>query len=219
VVPPDVGLFLGESRRMHPAVCRFISESIYEGRLESDAACARQKIAQSPGINAFVTKESGILFSSIQHDANVQQSDEEVERVKAIYDEMRGRFYTPKDLSVRPLGLNDSFYRPLQCSGPRPAEGFTEWSADRECRLVPRAGGSGLHSFPLLQLWRIRCPLFVLDCSFVLINNQFAHLFLVPLIYPARGGDCGAVRQRDNPQELGTGRDVQNHDSTLLRID
>jgi hypothetical protein len=33
VVPQDYGLFLGESRRMHPSVCRFISESIYEGRL------------------------------------------------------------------------------------------------------------------------------------------------------------------------------------------
>jgi hypothetical protein len=110
VVPPDVGLFLGESRRMRPDVCRFISESIYEGRLDSDAACARQKIALSPGINVFVTKESGILFSGIQHDANVQQSDEEVERVKAIYDEMRGRLYTAKDLSVRPLGLNDFLF-------------------------------------------------------------------------------------------------------------
>jgi len=110
VVPPDVGLFLGESRRMHPDVCRFISESIYEGRLGSDPACAQQKIALSPGINVLVAKESGILFSGIQHDANVQQSDEEVERVKAIYDEMRGRLYTAKDLSVRPLGLDDFLF-------------------------------------------------------------------------------------------------------------
>ncbi|WP_342348874.1 TM0106 family RecB-like putative nuclease, partial [uncultured Nitrospira sp.] len=35
VVPADYGLFLGESRRMHPAVCRFISESMYESRLGS----------------------------------------------------------------------------------------------------------------------------------------------------------------------------------------
>ena len=35
VVPSDRGLFLGESRRMHPNVCRFISESIYESRLGS----------------------------------------------------------------------------------------------------------------------------------------------------------------------------------------
>ena len=48
VVPPDRGLFLGESRRMHPDVCHFISESIYEGRLSgSFGDCARQKIAGS----------------------------------------------------------------------------------------------------------------------------------------------------------------------------
>src|SRR6185369_1555249 len=45
VVPADYGLFLGESRRMHPSVCRFISDSIYEGRLNAYADCARQKIA------------------------------------------------------------------------------------------------------------------------------------------------------------------------------
>jgi predicted RecB family nuclease len=44
VVPSDRGLFLGESRRMHPDVCRFISESIYESRLGSLTECARQKI-------------------------------------------------------------------------------------------------------------------------------------------------------------------------------
>jgi len=33
IIPSDYGLFLGESHRMHPAVCKFISESIYEGRL------------------------------------------------------------------------------------------------------------------------------------------------------------------------------------------
>ncbi len=110
VVPPDVGLFLGESRRMHPDVCRFISESIYEGRLASDADCARQRIALSPNGNAVVTKESGIVFSGVEHDGNVQQSDEEVERVKAIHDEMLGRLYTAKDGSIRPLGLNDFLF-------------------------------------------------------------------------------------------------------------
>ena len=45
VVPSDYGLFLGESRRMHPSVCRFISESMYEGRLASHPDCARQRIA------------------------------------------------------------------------------------------------------------------------------------------------------------------------------
>ena len=86
VVPADRGLFLGESRRMHPDVCRFISESIYEGRLGSIAECAKQKIALPSGGGALVTMESGIVFSGIEHDGDIQQSDEEVERVKAIYD-------------------------------------------------------------------------------------------------------------------------------------
>src|SRR5271165_1732288 len=108
--PPSVGLFLGESRRMHPDVCRFISESIYEGRLRSDADCARQKIALSPGVYSLVSKESGIVFSGVEHDGNIQQSDEEVERIKAIHAEMLGRLYTAKDGNIRALGLNDFLF-------------------------------------------------------------------------------------------------------------
>src|SRR5213076_1646896 len=33
-IPPDLGVFLSRTRRMHPDVCRFISEVVYEGRLE-----------------------------------------------------------------------------------------------------------------------------------------------------------------------------------------
>ncbi len=34
-IPEDRGLFLEHSFRMHPDVCRFVSEAFYEGRLES----------------------------------------------------------------------------------------------------------------------------------------------------------------------------------------
>lgn len=110
VVPPDYGLFLGESRRMHPSVCRFISESIYEGRLTSYDDCAGQKIGVPSGANGLITKETGIVFSGIEHDGNIQQSDEEVERVTAIYDELRGRYFTAKDGSTRPLNLEDFLF-------------------------------------------------------------------------------------------------------------
>lgn len=105
VVPPEAGLFLGESRRMHPSVCRFISESIYGGRLGSHADCARQRIALPANPSDFVTSESGIVFSGVEHDGNIQQSDEEVARVLAIYQELKGRSYTAKDGSTKPLTL------------------------------------------------------------------------------------------------------------------
>jgi uncharacterized protein len=110
VVPSNLGLFLGESRRMHPDVFRFISESIYEGQLGSHADCARQKIALPPGDAALITKESGIIFSGVSHDGNVQQSDEEVERVEAIRKELIDRLYMAKDGTTRPLGLADFLF-------------------------------------------------------------------------------------------------------------
>jgi uncharacterized protein len=110
VVPPDYGLFLGESRRMHPLVCRFISESIYEGRLGSHPDCARQKVTVPPGANGHITNETGIVFSGVEHDGDIQQSDEEVERVKAIYNELLGRSYTAKDGSTKPLALDDFLF-------------------------------------------------------------------------------------------------------------
>jgi uncharacterized protein len=110
VVPPDYGLFLGESRRMHPSVCRFISESIYEGRLNAFGDCARQKIAVPANANGLITIESGIVFSGIEHDGDIQQSEEEVERVCAIFKELLGRPYTDKDNKTRALALNDFLF-------------------------------------------------------------------------------------------------------------
>lgn len=110
VIPSNYGLFLGESRRMHPAVCQFISESIYEGRLGSHIDCAQQKIALPTKGAELVTKEHGIVFSGVEHDANIQQSEEEVERVKAVFGELIGRPYTASDGKTRPLALNDFLF-------------------------------------------------------------------------------------------------------------
>jgi hypothetical protein len=49
-IPPERGLFIDETRRMHPDVCRFISAAIYEDRLESFADCANQRV-DAPGVD------------------------------------------------------------------------------------------------------------------------------------------------------------------------
>ena len=109
VVPHDYGIFLKESRRMHPLICRFISESIYEGRLGSHPDCDRQRIAVRPDAR-LIPKEAGIVFCGIEHEGNVQQSDEEVVQVKAIYTELLGCPYTVKDGSTRSLVLEDFLF-------------------------------------------------------------------------------------------------------------
>ena len=57
-----------------------------------------------------MTIVSIFIFSSVEHDGNIQQSDEEVERVKALYDELQRRPYTAKDGSTRPLKLEDFLF-------------------------------------------------------------------------------------------------------------
>ena len=44
-----------------------------------------------------VTQANGIVFSPVEHDENIQQSDEEVVRVKAIYQGLLGRPYRDKE--------------------------------------------------------------------------------------------------------------------------
>lgn len=109
VIPSDYGIFLGESRRMHPSVCQFISESVYEGRLRSYVDCSKQKIGvfEAPGL---VPCEHGIVFSGVEHDGNVQQSEKEGERVKQIFDELVGRMFTDSSGKTRPLGLSDFLF-------------------------------------------------------------------------------------------------------------
>jgi uncharacterized protein len=49
-LPQDQGVFLSETRRMHPDVCRFISNQIYEGRLSSHESCALQDTEFGTGL-------------------------------------------------------------------------------------------------------------------------------------------------------------------------
>jgi superfamily I DNA and/or RNA helicase len=81
-----------------------------KGGSGSHEDCARQKIGVPAGAHGFITKEAGIVFCGVEHDGDIQQSDEEVERVLAIYQELRGRAYTDKDGSTRPLALADFLF-------------------------------------------------------------------------------------------------------------
>jgi uncharacterized protein len=106
VVPPNAGIFLGETRRMHSSVCSFISTSIYEGRLTAHPDCDRQRIVVSPNAK-LVTLEHGILFSPVEHEGNTQRSEEEVLRVTELVTELLGQGYTDKTGATRPLVLAD----------------------------------------------------------------------------------------------------------------
>ena len=73
------GLFLEETWRLHPEICRFTSELFYEGRLFPRAGLERQNIqAQAP------FRKAGLWFVPVLHEGNENHSVEEVEQVAAL---------------------------------------------------------------------------------------------------------------------------------------
>src|SRR5215207_9435202 len=77
-VPPDRGLFLERTYRLHPDVCGYISEESYESRLEP-AAVARQRTTPLG---------TGLRYVAVEHDARRQESPEEVEAVQRVVAEL-----------------------------------------------------------------------------------------------------------------------------------
>jgi uncharacterized protein len=49
-LPATDGVFIAETRRMHPDICSFISSQIYEGRLTSHESCGRQNTQFGTGL-------------------------------------------------------------------------------------------------------------------------------------------------------------------------
>lgn len=129
VVPAAQGLFLAESHRMHPAVCSFISETVYEGRLQAHPDCSNQRIAVPASHSGLISQEFGVVFLGVEHDGNIQQSDEEVAKVVEAFQTLKGRPFTASDGKTHPLALEDLLFiapynaqvRSLQSALPKDA--------------------------------------------------------------------------------------------------
>jgi uncharacterized protein len=105
-VPPDRGIFLDRTWRMHPALCRFVSEAFYDSRLESVELTARQRLnLSSNGDDALAPY--GLRFVAVEHSENAQKCIEEGERLNAVYRTLLGQTWTSGDGVEKPIGLED----------------------------------------------------------------------------------------------------------------
>ena len=73
-IPPDKGIFLEKTWRMHPKLTQFTSEAFYEGRLSSRGGLENQAITGHPWLG-----ESGLYYIPVEHKGNQNASPEEVE--------------------------------------------------------------------------------------------------------------------------------------------
>ena len=81
-IAEDRGIFLERTHRMHPAVCGYISELAYDGRLRSADGCERQAIV-SKGLSG-----AGITYIRVAHQGNSQSSKEEAEAIRREVDSL-----------------------------------------------------------------------------------------------------------------------------------
>ncbi len=101
-IPPERGLFIDKTWRMHPDLCRFVSDAIYEGRLESNEECTTQDLRGGGDITG-----TGIRWISVEHEGNQRRSPEEVAVIEQAVADLDGATYTRADGSSGPLAHDE----------------------------------------------------------------------------------------------------------------
>ncbi|GAA3875775.1 TM0106 family RecB-like putative nuclease [Saccharothrix violaceirubra] len=85
VIPPDLGYFLDQTRRMHPDVCEPVSNLSYAGLLKAHPSAAGR------GVQGLA---SGVYLREVDHRHNTTSSSEEAHVVVELVKSMMGRLWT-----------------------------------------------------------------------------------------------------------------------------
>jgi uncharacterized protein len=103
-IAADQGVFLTETRRLHPDVCAFTSELFYEGRLTSRPENAKQRLNAGDPLGG-----TGLRFAPVEHTGNQNESQEEVKKIVGFVDELlrSEATWTNKKGDTKVLGLQD----------------------------------------------------------------------------------------------------------------
>lgn len=106
-VPADQGVFLPITRRMHPDLCRFVSDAVYEGRLEAQATTAVQRIEIDATLDPEALAPSGLRFVDVHHVGRTQRAPEEAERLATTYRALLGSQWTDRRGVRHRIGSED----------------------------------------------------------------------------------------------------------------
>ncbi|MDG4882008.1 TM0106 family RecB-like putative nuclease [Mesorhizobium sp. WSM4884] len=103
-VPPDRGLFLDETWRLHPDICRFTSELFYGGELRPREGLESQLIGGETRLSG-----AGLRWVPVTYSGNQSSSPQEAEAIADLVQEViaAGVSWTDRLGDVRPLTLDD----------------------------------------------------------------------------------------------------------------
>ena len=106
VVPPERGVFLGTTFRMHPELTRFVLDAVYAGALESDPSCAAQRLVRGEGAHAAL-KPHGLSFVEVLHKGCSQESEAEADLIAEFVDNLLASRVVDREGTERAMTLND----------------------------------------------------------------------------------------------------------------
>lgn len=95
-IPPERGIFLKTTWRMHPDVCRFISDAVYDSRLVPEVSNSIQQLILGKDAHHLL-KPTGIRFVPADHDACSQRSEEEAGIVSELYRSLLKQRFADKE--------------------------------------------------------------------------------------------------------------------------
>jgi superfamily I DNA and/or RNA helicase len=96
-VAPERGVLLDVTWRMHPDVCSFISDVMYEGKLTSEASCEGQTTSAG----------TGLRWIRAEHDGHATESPEEATIVVDTIEGLIGTDWTDQHGTTSPLTTDD----------------------------------------------------------------------------------------------------------------
>jgi uncharacterized protein len=105
-IPGDLGIFLSRTWRMRPEICEFISDAVYDGRLEAEAVTTSRELLLDAEGRDRVTASAGIVYAPVKHDGNQCESEEEVEAIAEILGDLT-RAQIVENGIARPFRDND----------------------------------------------------------------------------------------------------------------
>jgi len=86
-VPEDRGIFLNTTWRLHPDICGFISQAVYDGRLKAHQDNEKQTLVLGKDAHSMI-KENGISFISMNHSGCSQMSEPEGLLIKELFENL-----------------------------------------------------------------------------------------------------------------------------------
>jgi uncharacterized protein len=105
-IPAERGIFLGTTWRMHPDVCGFISDAVYDGRLAPELHNEKQRLLLGKDAHPALMS-AGIRYVPIEHDACSQKSQEEAELIVELVGSLLKQRYRDKSEREHPMSLNN----------------------------------------------------------------------------------------------------------------